>query len=91
MLNELGTYEWLRYEKLMMEKCPHILEKHFDIPVWSWLKWKMPGISEQEIVDYLKRMRARFGDHRVLPVVQLIRAMYPRRGSLQEWAEKVRR
>lgn len=84
VLKELGIYEWFRFEKLLMEKCPHILEKHFDIPVWNWLKWKSPGITEQEIVDYLKRMRARFGDHRMMPVIQLIKAMYPRRLSFHE-------
>jgi hypothetical protein len=83
VLAALGVYEWLYYEKLLAEKCPAVLEKHFDIPVWTWLKWKTPGITDTDILNYLNRMRTRFGDSRVLAALQLMRALYPRRQSLQ--------
>jgi hypothetical protein len=83
LLAALGVGDWFYYEKLLAQKCPAVLEKHFDLPVWNWLKWKTPGITEQDILGYLNRMRARFGEARVLAALQLMRAMCPRRQSLE--------
>jgi hypothetical protein len=44
VLAALGVREWFYYEKLLAQKCPAVLEKHFDLPVWNWLDGKHPAL-----------------------------------------------
>jgi hypothetical protein len=73
---------WIKLEKLLLRRCPWVLEKLFDVPVWNQLRNRQPGVRAKKLARYLRRAQKRVGQERMADFMRLLKACHPKKKRL---------